>query len=94
LADEWGFVTPLLDERMIPVTVERDDRSAMLSRIIKYAQGVWHDQWVPKADDSGCDWCEARAACQKFKQVSIVDENGKQRLSFMEAAAQRKQFRA
>lgn len=93
-ASEWGFVTPMLGEQMIPITVDREDRAAMLSRIVKYAQGVWRDEWKPKPDDAGCDWCEAKGACQKFKQVAIVDENGKQRLSFSQAAAQRKQFRA
>lgn len=92
-AAEWGFVTPMLGEQMIPITVDRDDRAAMLSRIIKYAQGVWRDEWKPKADDAGCDWCEAKGTCQKFKQIPIVDENGKQRVSFLQAAAQRKQFR-
>lgn len=92
-AVEWGFVTPTLPERMIPIVVDREDRRAMLSRIIKYAQGVWHDAWDPKPDDAGCGYCEAKGACEKFKTVAIVDENGKQRVSFGQAAAQRAKFR-
>lgn len=92
-AVEWGFVTPALEEKYIPITVSSDDRRAMLSRIIKYAQGVWQDNWAPKSDDTGCNWCEARGTCEKFKNVAIVDENGKQRLSFTQAAAQRAKFR-
>ena len=65
----------------------------MMGRIIKYVRGVWDDQWEPKADDAGCKWCEARGVCQKFKKIAIVDENGKQRLSFAQQAAQRKAFR-
>jgi hypothetical protein len=92
-AVEWGFVTPALPEPYIPITVGREDRAAMLSRIIKYCHGVWADQWQPKADDDGCNWCEARGSCEKFREVPIVDENGKQRLSFTQAAAQRAQYR-
>lgn len=92
-AVEWGFVTPALPEKMIPITVDREDRSAMLSRVVKYAQGFWKDDWKPKADDTGCGYCEAKGACEKFKRVPIVDENGKQRVSFLQAAAQRSQYR-
>lgn len=93
-AVEWGFVAPALPELLIPITVDHDDRRLMMSRIIKYAQGVWRDEWSPKANDTGCNWCEARGVCDKFKVIPIVDENGKQRVSFMQAAAQRSQFRA
>lgn len=92
-AAEWGFITPALPERLISITVDRDDRRAMLSRIVQYAQGFWSDEWSPKADDEGCNYCEARGACDKFKTVAITDENGRQRLSFAQAAAQRAQFR-
>lgn len=92
-AVEWGFVAPALPEFLIPITVGQEDRRMMMSRIVKYAQGVWNDEWKPKADDTGCDWCEARGACDKFKDVAIIDENGKQRLSFTKSAEQRAKFR-
>lgn len=91
---EWGFVTPALPEAVIPITVTHDDRRLMMSRMVKYAQGVWRDQWQPKSDDTGCNWCEAREYCEKFKVVPIIEENGRQRLSFAQAAAQRSKFRA
>lgn len=93
-ANEWGFVTPALDDQiMIPITVDREDRQVMLSRIIKYSQGVWRDNWAPKADDAGCNWCEAKGFCDKFKVVPIADENGKMRVSFDQAAAQKRAAR-
>lgn len=92
-ADEWGFVTPLLDEKIIPVLVGHEERRQMMSRIVKYAQGVWQDAWDPKADDTGCDWCEARKTCEKFKLVPIQESNGNQRISFAQAASQRTRFR-
>jgi hypothetical protein len=90
---EWGFVAPMIPEFIVPVTVSQDDRRVMLSRIIKYAQGQWMDNWTPKPDDAGCQWCEARAYCEKFRDIAIVDENGKQKMSFMASAEQRKKFR-
>lgn len=92
-AVEWSFLAPLTDEFIIPVTVDHENRREMMSRIVKYAQGVWQDQWEPKASDSNCGWCEARGACDKFKVVPIVDENGKQRISFNQTAMNRSKFR-
>lgn len=94
LGEEWGFVVPALPEMLIPVTVDHEDRRVMMSRIVKYAHGVWSDEWKPKADDVGCMWCEAREVCEKFKTIPIIEENGRQRLSFAQAAAQRAKFRA
>lgn len=90
---EWGFVTPALGEKYIPVSVTHDDRRALMARIVKYCHGVWQDQWEPKADDSGCTWCEARGNCIKFKEIAIVDENGKAKMSFAQAASQRAKYR-
>lgn len=91
--NHWGFVTPGLDEQFIPITVSQDDRRAMLSRIVKYAQGVWTDSWDPKADDEGCNWCEARNRCEKFRLIPVADENGKMRVSFEQQAELRKKYR-
>lgn len=92
---EWGFITPAIpNEPYIPIIVTEEDRRIMMSRVVKYAQGVWNDNWAPKADDVGCNWCEARGMCQKFKTVPIVEANGKQRLSFADAAKTRSAFRA
>lgn len=92
-AEDWGFIAPLLEEFMIGVKVTAEDRRIMLSRIVKYAQGVWADSWKPKANDVGCRWCEARGVCDKFKTVPILEANGKQKMSFAQAAAQRAKFR-
>jgi len=92
-SEDWGFIAPLLDEFIIPVQVTQEDRQVMLSRIVKYAQGVWTDSWTPKADDANCGWCEARQYCEKFKVQPIVEANGKQRMSFTQAASQRAKFR-
>ena len=80
-------------EITIPITVDEEDRRVMMSRVVKYAQGVWQDNWQPKADDTGCQYCEARGTCDKFKVVPIIDENGKQRISFADAAKNRAQYR-
>lgn len=93
ISEDWGFVAPLLEEFIVGVKVTQEDRRVMMSRIQQYAEGVWRDSWEPKADDKGCTWCEARGACDKFKTVPIVEANGKQKVSFAQAAAQRTKFR-
>lgn len=93
ICNEWGFLTPGLPERLIPITVDQDDRRAMMSRIVKYAQGVWTDNWRPKPTDEGCNFCEAQKRCDKFRLIATVDANGKVRASFDKQAEQRKKFR-
>lgn len=91
---ELGFIAPMLEgDQFIPCVVDNQDRSTMMSRVIQYVSGVWADEWDPKASDSGCKWCDARKTCLKYRDVSIIDENGKQKTSFAAAAAQRRAFR-
>jgi hypothetical protein len=89
----WGLITPGLDERFVPSSVDHNDRKTLMSRIVKYAQGYWNDEWDPKSSDAGCGWCSAKGACEKFKTVSFTDEHGKQRVSFADAASRRSQFK-
>lgn len=91
--EEWAFVAPMTKERYIPIEVTKENRREMMARVVKYAHGFWREQWQPKADDTGCQWCEAKGACDKFKTVAVVDENGRQKVSFAEQAARRKAAR-
>lgn len=92
-ATEWGFITPGLEEGLVPVQVTSEDRHAMLSRIVAYAQSYWRDSWAPKEDDAGCQYCPAHSVCAKFQKIPVTDVNGKQRFSFEAAASQRKEAR-
>jgi hypothetical protein len=93
---EVSFFFPLLEEKIIKATVGVEEKRMMMSRIVKYAQGVWKDEWYPKTDNAGCSasWCEAFGTCAKFKPIAMRDENGKQRVSFAKQAEVRRASRA
>jgi hypothetical protein len=92
-SSRWGLITPGLEERFVPASVGHDDRKTLMARIVKYAHGFWNDAWDPKPSNTGCDWCTAKGACEKFKTVAFTDDHGKQRISFMDAAQRRSQFK-
>jgi len=86
---EFGFIAPLLSEKLIPVAVNDDHRRVMMQRIIKAAHGMMRDQWSPKRDNEGCSWCEAKAWCPKFALAHAKDAFGKNRVNFAETARRR-----
>lgn len=79
---DFGFIVPLLSEKLISVKINDDHRRVMMQRIIKAAHGMIRDEWTPKADNTGCSWCEAKDWCPKFALVSAKDAAGKNRVSF------------
>lgn len=86
----FGFIAPLLTEKMIPIAVNDGHRRVMMQRIIKAAHGMIRDEWKPKESNSGCSWCEAQPWCPKFALVTAKDDIGRNRVSFAATAQARK----
>jgi hypothetical protein len=84
---DFAFIVPAIDEKVVWVDIDDEDRRVMLSRIVTMAQSIWADNWAPKIDDEGCEYCEARHVCDKFAVPMSVDPAGTHRSSFNEAAA-------
>ena len=84
-----AFITPACRERFVPLTITDEDRRVMMSRIIKYAQGVWAQDWKPKAEHTGCNWCEVKHACPKWALPNVRDDQNRRRVSFADAAQRR-----
>lgn len=85
----FAFVFPLLKKKIHPVTVTNDERMAMMQRIVRMAHGIWKGEWGPKVDDAGCNYCDVRHACDKFK-LQLSQASGKNLVSFEAQAAQRR----
>lgn len=68
---EVAYFTPACKERVVPLEVNAVHVSQMMARIVKYAQGVWREEWQPKeVVDSSCHYCEVRHACSLWSLPS------------------------
>jgi PD-(D/E)XK nuclease superfamily protein len=89
----FGFIAPALDDPLIWVKVSDEDRQVMFSRITAFAHGMWRGDWKPKTDDAGCNFCEAKHACDKFAVHLKLDEVGRHRASFEQTVTRRRELR-
>jgi PD-(D/E)XK nuclease superfamily len=61
-----GLLQPMCKEQVLPLTVSVEDMRQMAARIERTAHDIWAGRTAPKADDSGCNWCDMQRACPKF----------------------------
>jgi hypothetical protein len=87
--ESFAFLFPLLKKQFVPVKVTDDERRAMVQRIVRMAHGIWRGEWEPKKDDAGCNQCDVRHACEKFR-LDIQAAPGKNLASFEAAATRRR----
>lgn len=88
---QFGFIAPLLDPAYYPADVTEDDRRLLVTRIMAMVHGIVAKDFLPKASDAGCKWCEVKHVCDKFQIGNIEpDEHGRRRASFVRAG----QFRS
>jgi hypothetical protein len=62
-----GLIQPMCDQRVLPVTIDRDAVAQMAGRITKAARDIWAGRLAPKLDNTGCAYCPVRHACSKMK---------------------------
>jgi hypothetical protein len=89
----FGFVAPALKEPVQWLTIDDQDRRAMLERVVRFAHGMWQGRWEPKASDEGCSMCEVRHVCDKFQVHMSSDDVGKHRASFAATAKARQPYK-
>lgn len=61
-----GLIQPMCDQRVLPVTIDRDAVAQMAGRITKTARDILAGHVAPKADNAGCAYCPVKHACPKF----------------------------
>lgn len=84
-----AFLTPACKEQIVPVHIGNDEVRVMMSRIVKYCQGVWRDEWQPKDPiTSDCKYCDVKHACDLFR----IPQGKKE--SFSEMADRRRAARS
>lgn len=77
-----GFIQPACKEQILTFDISDDDRRQTMSRIIRYAHGLWRGDNFPKEEKLyDCSMCAVTHACERFK--SRVDSKGKRRISLV-----------
>jgi hypothetical protein len=66
-ARETALLQPMCKTKIMPMDIQPEDRTILMGKIIKYAHSVMREDFAPKEDDAGCNWCDVRSACAKFK---------------------------
>lgn len=74
-----GLLQPLCTKQVLPVGLDSDTRSVMMSRIVRMAGEVWREDRTPRSDNTYCGFCDVKHACSKFKAVT---KGGRHYVSF------------
>jgi hypothetical protein len=86
-----AFLTPLCQEKYVPVVVGPEERRVMMARLTEYCHGVWREEWTPTDVDSFCYNCDVKHACDRFA-LPTTGTAGKNRASFAAASAARSTY--
>lgn len=70
---------PLTQPRIHPHKVNDQDRVQMMQRFTAMARDIWNEDHAPKQSNAGCNYCDFKHACAKFKPVT--DIRGRKRVS-------------
>jgi PD-(D/E)XK nuclease superfamily len=68
--DSFAFIQPLCSQRIVYARVTEEDRRVLVTRIERMAHYMWKHDYDPKADIKGCQWCDVKHACVKFKPAA------------------------
>lgn len=61
-----GFIQPACDEQVKEFTIDNSMRADLWGRINSMMVDVWDGNFVPKEDNTGCNFCEVQHCCKKF----------------------------
>jgi hypothetical protein len=70
---------PLATPITHPHRVTDQARAEISQRFVGLARDIWNEDHTPKADNAGCNFCDFKHACTKFKPV--IDQNGRKRVA-------------
>lgn len=77
-----AYLVPAAKTQFRPVEDSAEDRSYLMSRVVKFAHGVWSEEKTPVEDDGPCWNCPVRHVCDKWNRPIHVDSRGKLRMPF------------
>jgi len=62
----YSLIQPMCKQPRLPFAFAQEHYAEMFSRIVRAAEYWWDGDHRPKADNNGCHYCLAFAACPKF----------------------------
>lgn len=77
---EVGLLQPMCTQPVLPYPATDYERGQMFSRIARYADQVWREDFEPRKDSFECNFCDVKHACSKFKPVNTA--GGLRKVSF------------
>lgn len=66
---EVGLLQPLCNEPERMFQLNEDDRTILMSHVVKMATDVWNENFEPDAPVSACYFCNVKHACSRFMPV-------------------------
>jgi hypothetical protein len=75
-----GLMQPLVKQEFFPHEVTDEERSGMLQRIVRMANGIWSGDNAPRSDNAECGFCNVKHACSKFSPQGSI---GRGRVSLL-----------
>jgi hypothetical protein len=65
-----GLIQPMCTERVMAWVITDEARAQLLTRIERYAHGVWADERTCTDKTGTCHWCDVKHACPRYSQPS------------------------
>jgi hypothetical protein len=65
-----GLIQPMCTQQVLPVEMTEQAVREIAARITRLAHDIWAGRLAPKADDAGCDWCQVKGVCPKFRNIA------------------------
>lgn len=75
-----AFLVPALTPGYVPHAPSGDDIRHLMTRIVKYAHGIWEERNDTPTSDTPCWNCDMKGTCPKFHQPVRIDADGKMRV--------------
>ncbi len=64
-----GLIQPMCTQAVLPFEFTDEDRRQMWSRIVRFANDMWQNDFEPNSDTKDCNYCAVKHACSKFQPV-------------------------
>lgn len=67
-----GLIQPMCAAPLVGMAITDDQRRQMWARIAGLATTIWSKDDTCKPTTAGCDWCEVRHACVRYKPGTLA----------------------
>jgi PD-(D/E)XK nuclease superfamily len=66
-----GLIQPMCTQPVVGMTITDDQRRQMWARVAALATTIWSQDTTCKTSTAGCEWCEVRHACIRYRPGTL-----------------------